>query len=126
MPQYSLPVRCYNRAVCKESDTDSKQGIYSPENLHAQIKATSVPYLGLSLTTQTDTCCRCCRSHAVAVPLFSRPVVDNISSSLHAVAVDQTRHPPPRQPGFRRFLLLVAKDPTSTVFNALKHPFKGK
>ena len=40
-------------------------------NLHAQIKATSVSYLGLSLTTQTDTCCRWRRSHAVATSLVS-------------------------------------------------------
>ena len=41
---------------CATDQTDSKQGIYSPGNLHAQIKATPVSYLGLSLTTQTDTC----------------------------------------------------------------------
>ena len=46
-----------NRAVCNASDTDSKQGIHSPVKSPRPNKSNAVSYLGLPLTTQTDTCC---------------------------------------------------------------------
>ena len=110
-----------NRAVCNASDTDSKQGIHSPVKSPRPNKSNAVSYLGLSHhpdrhLLQLTPVAR--RGHSLLCsPYLSRldPRVSPRCASGPDKASLSSKPWVPPSPMTR-----------STVFNALKHPDKGK
>ena len=126
---YFLPVRCDDRAVCRDSDTGPKaRHSFASENSRPN-KSNVSSYLWLSHHPDRFLLPLLSVARRGRLLLFfSLLVVGKIASSLHAVPVFQTKTSLLAEPASRGSdrLLQFPSPIISAVFNALYRPVKGK